>query len=316
MAVYTDIEENALKNFLLDYDLGSLISFEGITEGVENSNYRLVLSSGNYILTLFEKRVNSAELPWFVGYMGHLAKNNISCPLPIKAKDGQALRQLANRPALIVTFLDGQAVKNITEQSCLELGRALAKLHKAGEGFDSERSNKLGAQGWKALLSQCDSHGDQKIEALISQTHCDLEKVLSHWPEPKELPRGQIHADLFPDNVFFKNESLSGIIDFYFACTDFFAYDIAICINAWCFENNEHYLPQRTAMILQGYEEFRPLSPLERNRLPVLCQGAALRFLLTRLYDWIHTPPGAKVVKKNPWDYQKRLTYFLEHKSV
>ncbi|MDF7675041.1 homoserine kinase [Acetobacteraceae bacterium ESL0709] len=311
MAVYTDIEEKALKEFLGGYELGTLVGFEGITEGIENSNFRLTTSSGSYILTLFEKRMNPAELPWFLGYMDHLAHEGVSCPLPVKDRDGRALRTLAGRPAVIVTFLPGKAVSVITPDVCEELGRAMALLHQKGEGYRTERPNSLDAASWKPLLAQCRSNGDEAIEALIAQTSQNLDRILEHWPTQNTLPRGQIHADLFPDNVFFRDGKVSGLIDFYFACTDFLAYDLAICLNAWCFEAERQYRPERAAGLIKGYETVRPLTREEKAVLPVLCQGAAVRFLLTRLYDWVHTPEGANVVRKDPWAYQIRLKHFM-----
>lgn len=316
MAVYTDIKERTLRKFLERYDLGMLYGFEGITEGVENSNFRLIMSSGTYILTLFEKRMNSAELPWFLGYMSHLAHQGLSCPLPVMDKAGETLHILADRPAVIVTFLPGKATTAITPDACEKLGVSLAQLHQKGEGYKAERRNSLDVASWKPLLAKCRSHGDEAIEALIRQTAHELEKVLKSWPSQGILPRGQIHADLFPDNVFFQNGQVSGFIDFYFACTEFWAYDLAICLNAWCFEDEKIYHPERAARLIKGYESVRPLTELEKRFLPVLCQGAAMRFLLTRLYDWVHTPEGANVVKKDPWAYQIRLQHYLGQKHV
>ncbi|MXV44712.1 homoserine kinase [Saccharibacter sp. 17.LH.SD] len=316
MAVYTDVGEEMLRHFLQSYELGELQSFHGIAEGIENSNFRLVTDKGTFILTLFERRMDPQELPWFLGFMGHLAREGISCPLPIAGRDGNALRSLAGRPAVIVTFLPGTSLDQPDQHACEELGRMMARLHVSGKGYVPVRRNALDPQGWKALLARCSSGGEPRVEVLISEAHQALQRLMAQWPESDMLPRGQIHADLFPDNVFFQDGRLSGVIDFYFACTDFLAYDIAICLNAWCFENEEQYRPEWAQALLSGYESVRQLTVQEREALPLLCQGAALRFLLTRLYDWVHTPEDALVTRKDPWAYQRRLAFFMGRNDV
>ncbi|MCX5614386.1 homoserine kinase [Bombella saccharophila] len=310
MAVYTELDEEVLRDFLSLYAIGDLHSFVGIAEGVENSNFLLKTTQGRFILTLFEKRMNPQELPWFLGLMGHLAQHDIACPQPIMARDGRVLRQLAGKPAVIVSFLEGHAREEITPAACAQVGQALARLHQAGQSYKAERPNALGPQGWQSVFASCTDGGDEAVATLIAETKGALVEVIKAWPTQDHLPRGQIHADLFVDNVFFEGEILSGIIDFYFACTDFLAYDLAICVNAWCFKAEQDYQPDRAEALLQGYEQIRPLSDAERAALPVLCQGAALRFLLTRLYDWVHTPAGALVTRKDPWAYQRRLHHF------
>lgn len=312
MAVYTDLQEETLRHFLTLYDVGTLLAYEGIAEGVENTNFRLVTTKGEYILTLFEKRMHPHELPWFLGLMDHLAREGIRCPCPVKGLDGEALRYLAGRPAVIVTFLSGTSLTAYDEEACEALGRMMAQLHLVGQGYVSVRANTLNPQGWKELLARCTDGDDPRLHALIEQAHTVLARLLVQWPDKEALPCGQIHADLFPDNVFFQNGELSGIIDFYFACTDFLAYDLAICLNAWCFDAALAYHPEWAAALIKGYESVRPLSREEHSALPVLCQGAALRFLLTRLYDWVHTPKGALVTRKDPWEYQRRLVFFTE----
>lgn len=316
MAVYTDLQEDDLRQFLTSYDLGTLRSYEGIAEGVENSNFRLTTTKGVFILTLFERRMDPKELPWFLGFMGHLAQEGIPCPLPVAGHDGEALRSLAGRPAVIVTFLQGKSLTQIDDLACESMGRMMARLHVAGQGYAPERVNSLNLMGWKQLIERCSSGGDEALERLIAEAQGALSRIEKQWPTRKELPSGHIHADLFVDNVFFAQGTLSGVIDFYFACTDFFAYDLAICLNAWCFDHNLVYHSDWADAMIKGYDSVRPLSSAERSALPLLCQGASLRFLLTRLYDWVNTPPDALVTRKDPWEYQKRLAFFAEAAHV
>ncbi|MCX5615990.1 homoserine kinase [Bombella sp. TMW 2.2559] len=316
MAVYTELKEEVLRDFLSSYEVGELRSYTGIAEGIENSNFLVETTRDRFILTLFEKRMNPEELPWFLGLMTHLAEKGIACPQPIMAKDGRALRTLAGRPAIMVSFLNGRSLDEITPEACEQVGCSLARLHEAGRDYRAERPNALAPEGWGELFSRCTDGGDDRVAALISGTGTALTAIVDSWPGVDSLPRGQIHADLFADNVFFQNGRLSGVIDFYFACTDFLAYDLAICLNAWCFRDDRHYQQDRAEALLRGYEQVRPLTVAEREALPVLCQGAAMRFLLTRLYDWVHTPAGALVTRKDPWAYQRRLLHFQEASHV
>ncbi|MBB5694668.1 homoserine kinase [Muricoccus pecuniae] len=312
MAVYTEVSDEALRAFLSGYDLGELTAFRGIAEGVENSNYALKTTGGDFILTLYERRVDPAELPWFLGLMRHLAARGLACPEPVAGRDGEALRELAGRPAAICTFLPGVWPRRPSVAHCGPLGAALAALHAAGEGFAAERPNALGPAGWAPLLERCRPNGDTVQPGLIAELEGHLGAILRDWP--RDLPRGQIHADLFPDNVFFlegvdRKPRVSGLIDFYFACTDILALDIAICLNAWCFEQDLSFNVTKARALLAGYNAARPLSPAEMEALPVLCRGAAMRFLLTRLYDWTNTPPGALVTRKDPLEYLRRLRF-------
>ena len=307
MAVYTEVTDEALAEFLADYAIGEAIAFRGIAEGVENSNFSLRTTSGDFILTLYEKRVDPADLPWFLGLMEHLARRGISCPLPVAGRDGNALRELAGRKVAITTFLPGVWPRRVRAEHCGPVGAALAALHCAGADFAPVRANALGPAGWAPLLDGCRSSGDDVQPGLIGELDATLTDILARWP--RDLPLGHIHADLFPDNVFFLRDTLSGIIDFYFAATDILAYDIAICLNAWCFEPDGAFNATKARALLGAYHAVRPLSDAERAALPILCQGAALRFLLTRLYDWVHTPQGALVTRKDPLEYLKRLRF-------
>ncbi|WP_149541398.1 homoserine kinase [Siccirubricoccus phaeus] len=315
MAVYTEVSDEALRAFLAEYDLGELRAYRGIAEGVENSNYALQTGAGDFILTLYEKRVDPAELPYFLGLMQHLAARGLACPQPVAARDGQALRILAGRPAAICTFLPGVWPRRVRPEHCAPLGEALAKLHAAGADFPGRRPNALGPAGWAPLLERCRAEGDGVQPGLVAQLDAALAGILAAWPAAGALPAGQIHADLFPDNVFFLMDAagrpyVSGLIDFYFACTDLLAYDLAVCLNAWCFEPDGAYNVTKAHALIAAYHGRRPLVAAERAALPVLCRGAALRFLLTRLFDWTSTPPGALVTRKDPLEYLRKLRFF------
>lgn len=309
MAVYTEVQDEALATFLGEYELGGLVAFRGIAEGVENSNFSLRTTRGDWILTLYEKRVDPAELPWFLGLMEHLAGHGITCPQPVRGQDGDALRHLCGRPACITTFLPGVWPRRVRAEHCAPLGTALAELHMAGMGYAPIRPNALGPAGWAPLLARSGVRADEVSPGLHAELSRALDSIHAAWPG--ELPRGHIHADLFPDNVFFLDGRLSGLIDFYFAATDLLAYDLAVCINAWCFEADRSLNMTRARALLRAYDQVRPLSAAERAALPVLCQGAAIRFLLTRLYDWLNTPPGAMVTRKDPLEYLRRLRFHL-----
>jgi homoserine kinase type II len=318
MAVYTEVTDEALAAFLEEYDIGAAVAFRGIAEGVENSNYSLRTTRGDFILTLYEKRVDPVELPWFLGLMEHLARRGITCPQPVRGRDGQALRQLAGRHAAITTFLPGVWPRRVRPEHCAPLGAALAQLHLAGEGYAATRTNALGPHGWAPLLERArasleGAEVEPHIPALCDEIGTALDATLAAWPHG--LPTGHIHADLFPDNVFFLDGKLSGLIDFYFAATDLLAYDVAICLNAWCFEPDFQFNVTKARAMLAAYAVVRPLSPAERAALPVLCRGAAIRFALTRLFDWINTPPGALVTRKDPMEYIRRLRFFLAARS-
>ena len=309
MAVYTEVSDEALAAFLLDYDLGTAVAFRGIAEGVENSNFQLRTTAGDFILTLYERRVDPGELPWFLGLMEHLASRGITCPQPVRGRDGDALRRLSDRPACITTFLPGVWPRRVRPEHCGPLGAALAALHQAGADYAPVRPNALGPASWTPLLARIGNRAEEVQPGMGGELAAALKRIVTAWPD--HLPRGHIHADLFPDNVFFLDGKLSGLIDFYFAATDLLAYDVAVCLNAWCFEPDYAFNVTRARAMLAAYDRVRPLTPSERAALPVLCQGAAIRFLLTRLYDWLNTPPGAMVTRKDPVEYLRRLRFHL-----
>ncbi|MDE8344681.1 MAG: homoserine kinase [Acidocella sp.] len=309
MAVYTEVTDEALAAFLTLYNIGGMVAFRGIAEGVENSNYALKTTEGDFILTLYEKRVDPADLPWFLGLMEHLAGRGLSCPLPVRGRDGQNLNPLSGRIAAITTFLPGVWPRRVLVEHCEPLGAALARLHLAGADYAPIRANNLGPESWAPLLQKCAAGSAQIQAGLAEDLAAMLATITAAWP--RDLPVGHIHADLFPDNVFFLNGEISGLIDFYFAATDLYAYDIAICLNAWCFERDFSFNVTKSRALLRGYMAHRTLSPAEIAALPVLAQGAAMRFLLTRLYDWVNTPPGALVTRKDPLDYYRRLRFHI-----
>ena len=317
MAVYTQVSDEALAAFLTEYDLGAPLSFKGIAEGVENSNYYLETEKGRYILTLFEKRMNAEELPYFVALKQHLAAKGYPCPSPIAARDGTALRTLEGRPALVVSFLEGLSPRKPKVTQCRELGAGMARMHLALADFTMERENSLGPAAWPRLWAGREADADALLPGLAEDIAGDLAAIAEAKPQSLGLPRGTIHADLFPDNAFFLGDAFSGAIDFYFACTDALAYDLAICLNAWAFEDGGRdsidYNFSKGAALIAGYESVRPLEAAERDALPILARGAALRFFLTRLVDWSSTPEGALVKPKNPLEYAGRLAF---HRKV
>jgi homoserine kinase type II len=311
VAVYTDITEDDLSSFLTAYDAGTLLSYKGIAEGVENSNFLLHTTKGPFILTLYEKRVDRDDLPFFLGLMHHLAERGLSCPLPLPRNDGALLGELSGRPAAMISFLEGMWLRKPAAKHCREVGRALAKMHLAAEGFQIRRENALSVEGWRPLWDKSAERADEVETGLQKEIGQELHYLEAHWPD--NLPGGVIHADLFPDNVFFIGDDLSGLIDFYFACNDYLAYDVAICLNAWCFEKDGSYNLTKGMALLDGYESVRPLSDEEAAALPLLARGSAIRFFLTRLYDWLMTPAGALVVKKDPLEYLRKLRF---HRAV
>jgi homoserine kinase type II len=307
MAVYTDVPDDELRAFLADYALGEVVSCKGIAEGIENSNYLLRTERGTYILTLYERRVAPRDLPFFLDLMDHLAQKGIACPTPIRGNDGAALRQLCGRPAAIVAFLDGMWPRRVRPAHCAALGHALAALHEAGRDFAGRRVNALSVAGWRLLYESCRARADEVRAGLEAELGQEVEALANAWPT--QLPQGVIHADLFPDNVFFRADTLTGLIDFYFACNDFLAYDIAICLNAWCFEEDGSFNVTKARALIAGYRAVRPLDEAELAALPLLARGAALRFLLTRLYDLLNHPEGALVRPKDPLEYLAKLRF-------
>jgi homoserine kinase type II len=311
MAVYTEVPDEDLAHLIDSYGLGELLSYKGIAEGVENTNYVVHTSRGQFILTLYEKRVAPDDLPFFLGLMEHLAAAGIACATPLRDRDGSNLREVAGRPAALVTFLEGFWVRRPRPEHCFAVGQSLARLHLAGLNFPMKRRNALGPNGWRPLFERFEERADEVLAGLGTVIRGELSVLLPNWP--RGLPTGVIHADLFPDNVFFRGTQLCGLIDFYFACNDFLAYDVVICLNAWCFEQDLSFNITKGQALLRGYQSIRELTPSEREKLPTLARGAALRFLLTRAYDRLHTSKNALVKPHDPSVYLRRLRF---HQSV
>ena len=311
MAVYTDVAAEDVAAFLTEYDIGRVVSLKGIAEGVENSNYLLLTDRSPFILTLYEKRVREEDLPFFLALMEHLADRGVPCPTPIHGRDGAALRTLKGRPAAIISFLNGLSPRRVRPEHCSALGSALAGLHLAGQNFSMSRPNDLSLAGWQSLAKQCLGQADEVMPGLGREIASEVEALERSWPD--DLPSGVIHADLFCDNVFFEDDRLTGLIDFYFACNDFFAYDVAICMNAWCFENEREFNVTKARQLLASYRQVRPFDAGELAALPLLARGASLRFLLTRLFDWLHPVDGALVTPKDPLEYLRKLRF---HRDV
>ena len=311
MAVYTNVDDAALGAFLEAYDLGTVLSFAGIAEGVENSNYLLRTDRAHYILTLYEKRVDPAGLPFFIEVMEVLATSGLTCPLPVPARDGTILQDLAGRPCAVFTFLDGTWSRYPNREKCAELGRTLAHMHLNCAPVTHRRPNALGPDAWRPLLDSIGDRADVVGDGMRDAINDRLDTILGAWP--RDLPTGVIHADLFPNNVLFIGDRLTGVIDFYFACDDILAYDLSICMNSWCFEPDGSFNLTKSRAMLKGYQSVRPLAEAEIDAIPVLAAGSAMRFFLTRLYDWIHTPADALVSPKDPMEYWAILRF---HQSV
>ena len=307
MAVYTEVSAEDLSDLLEGYNIGRPVSMKGIAEGVENTNYLLTTEQADFILTLYEKRVASSDLPFFIALLEHLAAQSVPCPVPVRDRRGAALQTVCERSAALFTFLRGISVRRPSVAQCSAVGAALARLHLAGRGFPQRRANSLAMAGWRKLRAQIGARADGISPGLADMLDAELASLGAEWPAG--LPAGVIHADLFPDNVLFLDGEVSGIIDFYFACNDLLAYDVAICLNAWCFETDHSFNITKARALLEGYAAVRPMSPDETGALPILARGAALRFLLTRTYDWFHTSPDALVRPKSPEEYLRKLRF-------
>ena len=314
MAVYTDVATEELAAFLADYDVGAVLSMKGIAEGVENSNYLVMTDSGSFILTLYEKRVKEEDLPFFLGLMEHLAARGVPCPTPIRDRDGRSLKRLKGKAAALISFLAGVSPGAIEARHCSAVGDALAEMHLAGADFAMCRPNALGMPSWNALADQCLERAGEVEPGLADEISTELDILRECWP--RNLPSGVIHADLFRDNVFFRGPRLTGLIDFYFACNDLLAYDIAVCLNAWCFTPDVRFDGARGRALIDAYASRRPLDDAERGSLSLLARGAALRFLLTRLYDWLNPVGGAIVTPKDPGEFLRIMRWHRDHPTL
>ena len=307
MAVYTKLEHQEVRQFLEQYDINDFKDYKGITEGVENTNYLIKTSEQDYILTIYEKRVDENDLPFFIKLLSYLSENKFPCPKPIANKNNEKINRIKNKNAALVTFLNGQSKNKITSEECFEIGKITAQLHEITKKFDINRKNNLSIENWESIFEKTIKQKIDLEESIIKKTKNYLNFLKDKWP--KNLPQGIIHADLFPDNIFFTNNKVSGIIDFYFACNDFFAYEIAICINSLCFDNNSTFNMTKAKNLIDGYTSIRTLSEDEKKYLPILSMGAAMRFFLTRLYDFYHTDNKADVKIKDPFEYLKKIEF-------
>ena len=307
MAVYTKLEHQEVRQFLEQYNINNFKDYKGITEGVENTNYLIKTSEQDYILTIYEKRVDENDLPFFIKLLSYLSENKFPCPKPIANKNNEKINRIKNKNAALVTFLNGQSKNKITSEECFEIGKITAQLHEITKKFDINRKNNLSIENWDRIFEKTIKQKIDLDESIIKKTKNYLNFLKDKWP--KNLPQGIIHADLFPDNIFFTNNKVSGIIDFYFACNDFFAYEIAICINSLCFDNNSTFNMTKAKNLIDGYTSIRTLSEDEKKYLPILSMGAAMRFFLTRLYDFYHTDNKADVKIKDPFEYLKKIEF-------
>ena len=316
MAIYTKLNKEQIQNILLNYKLGNLKNFKGIEEGIENTNYFIETEKGKYILTIYEKRVNNEDLPFFSKLMLDLSKNNFVCPKPISNKNNSYISDLNNKKFMIVSYLEGASKSSLSPTECKIVGKEIAKLHKITKNFNFKRQNDLSVKSWRRIFTQVKDRCNKIHPDLPKLIEANLINIEKNWP--KNLPSGIIHADLFSDNIFFKNNKFSGFIDFYFSCNDFYAFEIAICFNALCFDGvkqNLSFNVTKAKNLMNGYNEVRKITKDEKNAIKVLSQGAALRFLLTRVFDYINTVDDAVVKIKDPEEYLKRLEFHKNAKS-
>lgn len=311
MAVYSPITQDELVAFLKQYEIGSLKKYEGILEGIENTNYKIITSQNIYILTIFEKRVKLEDLPFFINLKKHLIKKKFCCPKPIVNKDGKAINTLKGKACVLISYLAGTKTNRISDHHCEQVGKVLSSLHQHTKDFAEKRINGMNYTQWQNIFIKCQSATTNKYGSYIPFIKKELEFLKESWPN--NLPTGIIHADVFQDNVFFINNQFSGLIDFYFACNDFLAYDIALTINAWCFNDQNNFIQKRFISFIKGYQDQRMLSDEEKKSLSILLRGAAVRILLTRLHDQLFHPEGAFVKPKDPQEYLKILKF---HQSI
>ena len=308
MAVYTHISLEDINLFINDYEIGKLIEYEGISEGVENTNYKLKTEKGSFILTIYEDRVEKKDIPFFLEYMFYLSSNGIKCPLPLKNKN-KLFSEILDKPASILTFLDGSSTPSVTEKQAYQLGLILGKMHNISTSLEINRKNPIGLRSFSKLIENSITNAEKFSKDLSKNIYEEYDRICSNWP--KDLPSGIIHADLFPDNILFHDDQISGVIDFSFSCNDFLSYDLSICINAWCFRDGEFDI-LLSRNLLNGYQKERKLRNDEIEKLPILCSGSALRFLLTRLIDWKVSDEKVLVTPKNPNEFIKILNFHKE----
>lgn len=316
MAVYTHLTHDDISEFLKPYALGDLISFSGIETGIENTNYHVITTQGRYVLTIFEKRVDPRDLPFFFAFMNHLAKQKIDVPYAIKDKNNQIIQRLHDKSAVLISYLTGAGVKpdEINPDLCRQMGALNAQLHVGAISFGSSRPNAMALPAWKILF--------EKTKSRLSEIHPTCEMIIKsqlqefETADIKNLPRAIVHADLFPDNIFIQDNNLSGVIDFYFSCNDFLGYDLALTINAWCFNEAGQCDPERLINFIEAYEMIRPIAPDEKRMMNLFFRMAATRIFLTRAHDWLFHDENALVTPKNPNDYLNILNHHINHRVL
>ena len=301
MAVYTPITKEKLSSFLENYNIGSLENFNGVLEGVENTNYKIITSQDTFILTIFEKRVKKQDLPFFIELQNHLSKKNIKCPSPIPDRNGHYINTIEDKTCVLMSFLEGKKINNATFYHCQQIGELAAKIHLHSKDFTITRNNGLHQKHWRDIFKKCQNSKDNQYDELYQIIEQELQYLDNNWP--KNLPTGIIHGDIFPDNVFFIDNFISGLIDFYFSCNDFYAYELAIIINAWCFDKKESFKKENFDSLLKGYQQHINMSNDEKIHFDTLLRGAAMRILVTRLYDQLYHQDGAMVVPKDPLEF-------------
>ena len=314
MAVYTSVNKDELNHFLENYELGSFISHEGIVEGIENTNFKIITEKGNYILTIFEKRVNVEDVPFFMSLQKYLSEAGFACPLPIENKNKKIINKFSNKTAIIISFLEGKKVNEVKPMHCLQVGKMISNFQKITKNFSEKRRNGLHLNNWKLIFSKCLEVKDHNYIELISPIHNELEYLENNWPSA--LPQGIIHGDIFQDNVFFINNKLSGLIDFYFSCNDYYAYELALTTNAWCFSKQNLFLNENFESLIKGYTKLSKITNEEIKNFNILLRGAAIRILVTRLHDQLFHPAGAIVKPKDPLEYFNILKWHQENKIL
>ena len=315
MAVFTKLSKTEIENYLGLYDIGSLNQYSEIVEGIENTNYKIICNGTPYILTIFEKRVNEDDLPFFINLKLYLNQNNFKCPRPIQNRNGEIINSIKNKKAVIISFIEGNKIDKPNINECNEIGKMLGDLHNLTINFNESRQNSLDIKEWKNLLSKCTKNEDKKFDIILREVENEIDFLESVWP--KNIPSGVVHADLFKDNVFFKDEKITGVIDFYFSCYHFFLYDISIVINDWCFDSNgEIFNYEYYKAILNGYNEHKKITQQEIDSFNIILRSAAVRILVTRLHDYIFHPKDAIVLKKDPYQYYNILKWHQSNNII
>ena len=315
MAVFTKLSKTEIENYLSLYDIGSLNQYSEIVEGIENTNYKIICNGTPYILTIFEKRVNEDDLPFFINLKLYLNQNNFKCPRPIQNRNGEIINSIKNKKAVIISFIEGNKIDKPNINECNEIGKMLGDLHNLTINFNESRQNSLDIKEWKNLLSKCTKNEDKKFDIILKEVENEIDFLESVWP--KNIPSGVVHADLFKDNVFFKDEKITGVIDFYFSCYHFFLYDISIVINDWCFDSNgEIFNYEYYKAILNGYNEHKKITQQEIDSFNIILRSAAVRILVTRLHDYIFHPKDAIVKKKDPYQYYNILKWHQSNNII